>query len=126
MDVLQEGARWLEEQRLQFMTRKVLYQRGTSSVEVNATIGKTIFTLDNGFGVREQYEARDYLVAAAELVLDDNLTLPKRGDRLRETSGTTVFVYEVMAPGKEPEFRFSDLYRYSLRIHTKLVGTEAI
>jgi len=126
MDVLQEGARWLEEQRLQFMTRKVLYQRGTSSVEVNATIGKTIFTLDNGFGVREQHEVRDYLIAAAELVLDGNLTLPKRGDRLRETSGATVFLYEVMAPGKEPEFRFSDLYRYSFRIHTKLVGTEAI
>jgi hypothetical protein len=126
MDVLQEGARWLEEQRLQFMTRKVLYQRGTSSVQVNATIGKTIFTLDNGFGVREQYETRDYIIASAELILDGNLTLPKRGDRLRETSGTTEFIYEVMAPGKEPEFRFSDLYRYSFRIHTKLVGTEAI
>ena len=39
MDVLQEGSRWLEEQRLQFMTRKVLYQRGTSSVEVSAKAG---------------------------------------------------------------------------------------
>jgi len=126
MDLLEDGARWLEDQRLQFMTRKVLYQRGAASVEVNATVGKTVFQIDNGFGVRERIEARDYLIAAPEMVLSGNLILPKRGDRIRETSGTTVFVYEVMAPGKEPEFRFSDLYRYSFRIHTKLVGTEAI
>ena len=93
---------------------------------MNATVGKTVFQIDNGYGVRERIEVRDYLIAASEMVLSGNLILPKRGDRIRETSGTTVLLYEVMAPGKEPEFRFSDLYRYSFRIHTKLVGTEAI
>jgi len=124
MDMLEDGARWLEDQRLQFMTRKVVYQRAAVSVEVNATVGKTIFQVDNGYGARERIEARDYLIATAELILSGSPVLPKRGDHIRETQGTTVFVYEVLAPGKEPEWRYSDLYRQTLRIHTKLIGTE--
>ena len=125
MDILEEGVRWLEFQRVQFMTRRIVYQRATASVEVNATVGKTIFQVDNGLGVRERFEARDYLVAAATLILGGNPSLPKRGDHIRETQGPTVFIYEVLAPGKEPEWRYSDAYRQTLRIHTKLVGTEA-
>ena len=33
-------------------------------------------------------------------------------------------VYEVMAPGTEPPCRYSDPHGVTLRIHTKLVGTE--
>ncbi|MBE3123763.1 MAG: hypothetical protein IMZ65_03080, partial [Planctomycetes bacterium] len=51
-------------------------------------------------------------------------TLPERGDRIREPQDGKTFVYEVMAPGKEPHYRFSDLYRRTLRIHTKQVATE--
>jgi len=125
IDILENGARWLEDQRLKFMSRKVVYQRGATSVEVNATVGRTVFEVDNGFGVRERFESRDYLFAASELILAGNLALPRRGDQIRETAGTTVFIYEVLAPGKEPEWRYSDAYRVTLRIHTKLIGTEA-
>lgn len=125
MDILEDGARWLEDQRLKFMSRKVIYRRAAASIEVNATVGKTVFEIDNGSGVRERIEARDYLIAANELVLGGNPALPKRGDHIRETQGLTVFVYEVLAPGKEPEWRYSDPYRQTLRIHTKFVGTEA-
>jgi len=34
------------------------------------------------------------------------------------------FIYEVMAPGNEPPWRYSDPYRRTLRIHTKLIGAE--
>ena len=53
-------------------------------------------------------------------------TVPQRGDRVRETQGATVFVYEVTAPGKEPCWRYSDAYRKTLRIHTKQIDTEAV
>ena len=83
-----------------------------------------MFEVDNGAGVLESFESRDFLVRAADLVLDGQKTLPERGDRVHETQDGTVYIYEVMAPGREPHYRFSDPYRRTLRIHTKLVDTE--
>ena len=122
--MLQKGSDWLEDQRVKHMTRSVLYQRGTSSVEVSATVGRTVFEVDNGYGVLERTESRDYLILTGDLLLDGEQALPERGDRIREPQGTQTFVYEVMAPGKEPHWRYSDPYRKTLRIHTKQVDTE--
>ena len=122
--MLQQGSDWLEDQRVKHMTRSVLYGRGASSVEVPATIGRTVFEVDDGYGVLERTESRDYLILAGDLVVDGQQTLPERGDRIRETQDTQIFVYEVMAPGKEPAWRYSDPYRKTLRIHTKQVDTE--
>ncbi len=107
------------------MSRVVSYTRGTDSVEVHAAIGKTVFEVESGYAVLERVESRDYLVPAAELVLGGETTLPARGDRIKEADGGKTFVYEVMAPGNEPHFIFSDPYRKTLRIHTKFVGTES-
>ena len=123
-DILERGSNWLEDQRVAHASRPVEYQRGQSSVEVPASIGRTVFEIDDGVGILERTESRDFLIPAAELVLDGAPALPERGDRIRETIGTVTFVYEVMAPGKEPPWRYSDAYRRTLRIHTKLVGTE--
>ena len=123
-DILERGSNWLEDQRVAHASRPVEYQRGESTVEVPASIGRTEFEIDNGVGILERTESRDFLVPAVSLVLNDTQTLPKRGDRIRETIGTVTFTYEVMAPGKEPPWRYSDAYRRTLRIHTKLIGTE--
>lgn len=125
-DILERGSNWLEDQRVAHASRPVTYQRGASSVDVPASIGRTEFEIDNGVGILERSESRDFLVPAADLVLDGAQALPERGDRIRETIGTVTFLYEVMAPGKEPPWRYSDAYRRTLRIHTKLVGTETI
>ena len=123
-DLLEGASAWLDAQRLKFMSRTVSYCRGKDSVDVRATVGKTVFEVDSGYAVLERIESRDYLVPAADLVLDGEVTLPARGDRIKEADGEKVFVYEVMAPGSEPHFQFSDPYRKTLRIHTKFIGTE--
>ena len=110
--------------RAKHMTRPVTYQRGTASVEVQATVGRTVFETADDYGVVQHSESRDFLILAADLVLDGAAVLPERGDRIRETASGKVYVYEVMAPGKEPPWRWSDLYRRTLRIHTKQVATE--
>jgi hypothetical protein len=69
-------------------------------------------------------ESRDYLVRAAPLVLNGVTELPKRGDQIHEMTDGVIFIYEVMGPGDEPHFRYSDPYRRTLRIHTKQVDTE--
>lgn len=124
MDVLQRASDWWEDQRTRFATRVVTYLRGNSSVEVLATIGRTEFEIAGEYGVVEKAESRDFLILAADLVLDRQATLPERGDRIRETQNATTFVYEVMAPGQEPPWRYSDAYRKTLRIHTKEVDAE--
>ncbi len=124
MDVLERGSAWLEDQRNRHMTRMVTYQRGGDSVDLLATIGRTEFEQADDFGVIHKIESRDYLVLTTDLVLAGAQTLPRAGDRIRETDGAKTFVYEVMAPGNEPPFRYSDPYRRTLRIHTKHVATE--
>ena len=98
--------------------------RGSQSVDLLATAGKTAFEVDDGYGVLVRYESRDFLILAADLVLDAMPALPQRGDRIRETQGGTTFVYEVTAPGKEPCWRFSDAWRKTLRVHSKQIDTE--
>jgi len=123
-DRLEQGSAWLEDQRHQHMTRMVTYQRGSDSVQIAATVGKTEFEQADEFGIVHKLESRDYLVRTSDLVLAGAPTLPKAGDGVRETVGAQTFVYEVMAPGSEPPWRYSDPYRKALRIHTKHVATE--
>ena len=122
VDLLQKGMAWLEAQRTKFMTQSVVYQRGGEAggaVEVLATIGTTTFNVDDGGGALLRIESRDYLISVADLIIGETPILPKRGDRIRETSGGQVFVYEVVGPGDEPCWRWSDAYRTTMRIHAK-------
>ena len=124
-DLLEHASGWLEDQRHRHLTGVVTYRRGGVSVDLPATTGRTLFEVDGGRGILEKVESRDFLVRGSDLVLGGATVLPERGDRVRETRGGMVFVHEVMAPGGEPHFRWSDPYRRTLRIHTKQVGTEA-
>ena len=123
-DLLETSSSWLDNQREQFMSRTVLYKRGAESVQVPATIGRTVFALDDGAGAILRTESRDYLIRAQHLVLSGVAELPKRGDQVHDVQDGVIFIYEVVGPGDEPHFRFSDPYRKTLRIHTKQVDTE--
>ena len=123
-DLLRKSSEWLEDQRTRHAASTVEYVRGSRSVELPATIGRTTFEVDDGYGVLVRHESRDFLILAADLVLDAEQMLPERGDRIRETQGDTTFVYEVTAPGKEPAWRYSDPYRKTLRIHTTQIDVE--
>ena len=131
LDLLERGSSWLEDMRTRFAARKVIYQRGLvgsgPSAEVRATIGQTSFDVDNGTGALIRVESRDYLILTVDLVLAGQPELPKPGDTIRETLAGDVLTYEVMspAPSAEPHFRYSDPWRKTLRIHTKLVKSEA-
>lgn len=124
-DLLKTGSDWLGAQRKAHASGAVRYVRGGEHLDVQATVGRTVFEVDTGDGVVERWEARDYLIAAAALVLGGEAVTPEVGDQVRETQGDKVYVYEVLAPGAEPCWRYSDPWRATLRVHTKLVDTEA-
>lgn len=116
-DLLSQGTEWLAAQRTEHLSQPVIYLRGIDSVEVPATVGRTVFELDSGFGL-ERVETRDYLIPADSLILAGTTVLPERGDRIQEGD----FVYEVMSPARDkPPWRYSDPFRNTLRIHTKLI-----
>ncbi len=125
-DLLSQGLSWLEDQRHQHLTRLVTYQRGVNEVEVAATVGRTVFEQDDHAGGLTRIESRDFLIRAVDLVLASEVTLPQPGDRIIESDAIATYTYEVMAPGTEPPWRYSDVNRLTLRIHTKHVGTEAL
>ena len=117
-DLIKNAMAWLEAQRREHLTIPIIYRRGESAVGLSATVGKTLFKVSDDYGRFQYIESRDYLVSAPDLVLDGNPILPQSGDEIAENG----FVYEVMAPNGEPEWRYSDSYRQCLRIHTKLTG----
>lgn len=123
-DLLEASSAWLEDQRTKHLSRTVTYRRGDQSALVAATIGRTVFHVDDQYGAQIRSESRDYLILTTDLVVGASAILPQRGDQVRETVGSKVYVYEVLAPGDEPCFRFSDPYRKTLRIHTKQIDQE--
>jgi hypothetical protein len=124
-DLLERASNWLEDQRKRHTSRPVVYQRGAvSSAPIDATVGRTVFEQADEYGVVQKTESRDFLMFTTDLVLNGDLTLPQRGDRVLEEQGSKTFTYEVVAPGGEPVFRYSDPYRKSLRIHTKHTATQ--
>ena len=123
MDLLEQASAWLEDQRTRHASRPVTYQRGRRSVAVAATVGRTVFELDDGTGAVLKVESRDYLILAADLVLDGQRVLPAKGDRISESQDGQTFVYEVVSVGDEPCWRYSDPYRKTLRVHSTQVET---
>lgn len=123
-DILQNGLNWLNGVRNAHMTNTVTYARGESTVQLPATVGKTVFRQSDEFGLVMHFETRDFLVSTADLVLDGQRVLPCPGDRITQSEDGKDYIYEVMSPGGEPHFRYSDPYMKVLRIHTKNVGGE--
>ena len=125
-NLLEQGAAWLTDQLHWHASTEVVYQRGVDQVAVKAVIGKTEFEVDDDSGAIQRVQSRDFLIRTADLRFFDVPTLPRAGDRIREPVGERTLVYEVLAPGNEPHYRFSDPFRKLLRVHTKHVATEEI
>jgi hypothetical protein len=124
VDMLAQAASWLSGVRKANMTTVVTYTRpGTppASVSVSATIGATTFQIENEYGMLVQFTSRDFLITASDLVLGSSVVQPKPGDTVSETAPSGTVVYQVLGPGKEPCWRWSDPYRNTIRVHTKQV-----
>lgn len=121
---LEDGSAWLEGQRHTHLASPIIYRRGSDAVPLMATIGRTVFRIDNAYGIPERIESRDFLIRAQDLVFGAVKVLPQRGDQIDEIRDDTTYTYEVMAPGKEPHWRWSDSFRQTIRVHTKQIKTE--
>jgi hypothetical protein len=124
-DLLQRSSVWLGQLRRKYLSQTVTYIRDglpeSLSLELPATIGQTTFQLDDGAGAVLTTQSRDYLIDAADLSVGDQPIIPRKGDLIIEQQDGQSYTYEVMGPGDEPCWRWSDVYHRTLRIHTKAV-----
>ena len=119
MNLVRKGNEWLQRTRTERMSDPVIYSRGTSSVRVRATVGRSNFEYNDAEGLVTHSRTRDYLVNVRDLKLDYIPCEPIAGDRITEIDGTT---YEVQAVNGEPVWRWSDPQRTVYRIHTRYIG----
>ena len=56
-NLLEQSSAWLAEKRRRHLSKPVTYQRGTVTTEVQAAIGRTVFEIDDGYGVLEKIES---------------------------------------------------------------------
>lgn len=123
-DLIGDGSAWLERQRRAHLSRPVLYRRGAQTARVPATVGRTLFAIAiAGTALTERVVSRDYLIAASDLAA---FGVPQRGDQVVEIAPDGArHVHEVLAPGRDPHWRWADPNRSCYRIHTKHIATEA-
>ena len=93
----------------------VYFHRSAEGKAVYAVVGKTNFRLADDYGRAMRLVTRDFIVPAEQLA-----TEPEPGDIVNEDGRE----YEVLSPGGEPCWRWSDPQRTARRIHTKQIGGE--
>ena len=124
-DLMATRASFLASECKAHMASAVTYSRGADSVSVSASRGRSQFNVEVGGEVYQTTDAQDFIITAADLVLDGVAVEPIVGDRIVDPAavdGETT--YEVLAPGEEPVWRWTDSSHRRRRIHTKRISTE--
>jgi hypothetical protein len=119
-DLLQGAALWLQGQLKANASQPLSYTRGANRVAVQGSPTDSLLALSEDFDGRVERTDADFVIATADLVaafaaLAVTFATPQRGDTV--TWGTQV--YQVLAPGNEPPWRWQDPYHVMIRVHGK-------
>lgn len=98
----------------------VTYQRGADSVPITATPGGTLYEAENGTGVATWGRTKDYIFAAADLVVGGTQVTPERGDLIKETINGRVHVWTATGGSTEQFWRYSDSAQTTIRMSVRL------
>lgn len=121
-DLIDIGSAWLRNQRRAYMARTVTYMRGVQSVEIElVTVGVTTFEADLAAGILVEFETRDYLIDASDLVIGGSGIEPEAGDIIQESLQGIDQQFIVVAPAGGTPWRWHDRSNRTYRIHTKAI-----
>ena len=116
MNLLRQAIDWLRDAEFSTLVEPVVYHRpGRAPASVNAIVGRTVFKQTNESGAFVRTQTRDFLIGRNNLDRE-----PAAGDTIRYDGRE----FELMAPGGEPVWRWSDPYHQVYRIHTKCVSED--
>lgn len=111
--MLESAARSLREAQLLSAASDIVYRHHGGTLSLKAVAGRTVFRTSDDSGAYVRTETRDFIVPAGLLDFE-----PEVGDEIVFAGS----VYEVLAPGGESVWRWSDRFKTALRIHTKEIG----
>lgn len=116
MGLLERGSKWLHEQRHERLSVTVTYRRAgqASGVSLLATIGNTSAENLVETELVTSGGVRDFIFRSEDFVAVGVFDAPRPRDQIIEADGTT---WEVAEIGSEPCWRWSDHYRYAVRVH---------
>ncbi len=117
MSMLREAISALRDAESDCFGEEIQYApTGGEPYGVTAVPGRTVFSQRNEYGLYVRVETRDFIIRREQLAAE-----PQRGDEIVFDSRR----YEVLAPGGEPVWRWSDPMHTAYRIHTKLTEGES-
>jgi len=117
--LLEKSTKLLAKTMLRSAGMAIVYRRGIHAVQLMAVPGRTLiddYSLD---GNPQTAIADDWILPAADLVLDGVETLPKDGDEIDVGDDNHRKTYRVLPAGGDRCFRFVDQARNLLRTHAK-------
>lgn len=86
-------------------------------------VGNTLFKILEKDNQRMEWGDRDYLIPVASLVVGVVPFQPAKGHWIEEMLPHGLTSFEIGAPDKEPDWRWSDAQHTVYRVHTKKVTT---
>ncbi|XZE35854.1 hypothetical protein SH501x_001398 [Pirellulaceae bacterium SH501] len=116
---LSSGAGWLARQLNEHTTDSVVYSRGSVSIRLCGTKGRSTFESAMSDGTVMRSEPVDWIFTDDSLCrLLERFDEPIDGDRIVADKK----IYEVLSPGYEKPWRYADQFDKTLRIHTKEIN----
>jgi hypothetical protein len=104
--------------------RTVTYSDGTNSVTLDATPSQRPYEVVDADGFQVWVRPWEFLITAADLVLDGSVVEPAAGHTIAVAEGGVTRTYEVQAFGSLQPFEPADPARLSWRVRTRLVDSE--
>ena len=97
----------------------IVYSRGSDSVSIEATYGRSEFTSERDGVVTVEANDRDFAFQLDDLVLGGVAATPVRGDRITDAEGR---LFEVLALAGAQIYRACDAEGTMVRVHTKRIS----
>lgn len=119
-DMLATASLWLDNTLKTSVSQTVRYRRGAAYVDVLASFGITGDQEKNSPESQRVWQATDFLITAADLVLGGHVEEPQKGDKIEFLTST----FEVL-PDEITGRCFGycdDSTKSMLRVHTKEIG----
>lgn len=118
-DMIKTGQAWLARQLKEHLSQSATYRRGSTSIAIQVTVGRTLDGLGMPFGGAQIRRIdKDFIATAADLTLG----VPISGDWIDIDEQGVTHRYQVVQPDEGvPVSEPVDAYGYQIRIHAKLL-----
>lgn len=123
-NMLRNGVTWLQGQRKASMSDSATYTRAGFApiTDLAVTPGTPNFAIDDGNTIRVASTQQDWIITAADLVINGSPTLPQKGDRLTIAQGAQAGTFEVQIPETTDKPYKLDATGQQIRAHTKRIS----